>query len=290
MNLMDGSHCDPHRRSSFQPIKPLLIALAFTLALSPLCSARAEGSSVLSSGTPASSAANPAIAASPSAATGDSATGASSPGADGNQRTGGTTLMNDGSKSTGNNGVAAGVEEDETASSNPGRSQPPELPNVDNVFSDLSQQTVPTSSGVTSRSDAGMAGGPQTAAALATIRPPVLAKPNKPAPSINLVIQNYKEGKYRDALTTIASMKPSDVTHYWTGLCYQGQNQLHQAGVEFQWVASYSRDPQLRFNAQRALMAVNRYAQGRTYAGQGNSFNRPVYSSPAPSRGGGGGG
>lgn len=106
---------------------------------------------------------------------------------------------------------------------------------------------------------------------------------------INQVKLLYKQGKYRDALNVIARMKPTELTYYYTGLCYQGQGQLTKAAHAFAYTASVAKDPTIRYNAQVAQRAVASYARGRTYAGQGNMFASQSIRS-APSGGGGGGG
>ncbi len=91
----------------------------------------------------------------------------------------------------------------------------------------------------------------------------------------------YKQGKFRDCLNVIEQNRPSELSKYYAGLCYQGQGQLSRATSEFQWVASYAKDPLIKYNAQMALQTVGTYAKARTYAGQGNNFARAA--------GGGGG-
>lgn len=118
----------------------------------------------------------------------------------------------------------------------------------------------------------------------ATKAPP--AKPAPTKPTMESVKVSYKNGRWKEALDTIAQLKPTDMTHYYAGLCYQGQGQLQAAVGEFQGVASYSKEPLLKYNASRALIAVGNYSRTRaTYQGQGNNFARTA----TRSRGGGGG-
>jgi len=113
-----------------------------------------------------------------------------------------------------------------------------------------------------------------------------LPNPVPTKPSIESVKVSYKNGRWKEALDTIAKLKPTDTTHYYAGLCYQGQGQLQAAVGEFQWVASYSKDPLLKYNASRALIAVGNYSRTRaTYQGQGNNFARTA----TRGRSGGGG-
>lgn len=117
-----------------------------------------------------------------------------------------------------------------------------------------------------------------------------LPKPVAVKPSLESVKLSYKNGRWREALDTIAKLAPTDKTHYYAGLCYQGQGQLRAAVSEFQWVASYSKDPLLKYNASRALIAVGGYARARGgYQGQGNNFARPAYYGGSGGGGGGGG-
>jgi len=97
---------------------------------------------------------------------------------------------------------------------------------------------------------------------------------SKALPAITQIKMLYKQGKFRDALNIIATQKPTELTHYYAGLCYQGQGQLKQAAYEFNYVASYAKDPMVKYNATIALRSVNSYASARTYTGQGNTFAR----------------
>lgn len=103
-------------------------------------------------------------------------------------------------------------------------------------------------------------------------------------PAIKEVKAFYDAGRWKDALDKIATMKPSELTHYYTGLCYQGQNQLAKAATEFQWIATYGKDQRLKYNAQIILNSLSAYSTRRTYQGQGNIFAR---TSGGYGRGGG---
>lgn len=93
-------------------------------------------------------------------------------------------------------------------------------------------------------------------------------------PAIKEVKAAYDAGRWKEALKKIATMKPTELTHYYTGLCYQGQNQLAKAASEFQWIATYGKDPRLKYNAQVILNSLQAYSTRRTYQGQGNIFAR----------------
>jgi hypothetical protein len=100
------------------------------------------------------------------------------------------------------------------------------------------------------------------------------------------VEQEYRAGRYADALATINKMRPSSWTHYYSGLCYQSTSQLQKAKIEFAWVYRYSRNQTLKCNAGIALNNVSVYEKNRTYKGQGNHFDKQ--SLPPVGRIGGG--
>ncbi len=93
-------------------------------------------------------------------------------------------------------------------------------------------------------------------------------------PAIKEVKAAYGAGRWKAALDIIATMKPTELTHYYTGLCYQGQNQLAKAATEFQWISTYGKDQRLKYNAQVILNSLSAYSTRRTYQGQGNLFAR----------------
>lgn len=93
-------------------------------------------------------------------------------------------------------------------------------------------------------------------------------------PAIKEVKAAYDAGRWKDALKKIAPMKPTELTHYYTGLCYQGQNQLAKAASEFQWIVMYGKDARLKYNSQVILNSLQAYSTRRTYQGQGNLFAR----------------
>ncbi|HMP52740.1 MAG TPA: hypothetical protein PKD05_14395 [Candidatus Melainabacteria bacterium] len=105
-------------------------------------------------------------------------------------------------------------------------------------------------------------------------------------PSIKAVHTLYSSGQYKDALKLIGKMPQSDLTHYYSGLSYQGLNQTSRASAEYNWVVSYSKNEKLRQNASRALKSVRSYSRARTYAGNGNVYAR--YNGTAAASSGGG--
>lgn len=204
-----------------------------------------------------------------------------------------------GASSTAGGVVSGGVTEEVT------------LPDVDNLLNDTAGSTTGVSNGAQdpmmeptgstpappsttalaapSGSTPSAAPGPAQAPAQNAVAKPVPAANSLTGMTpINQVKLLYKQGKYRDALNVIASMKQSELTYYYAGLCYQGQGQLAKAAQAFAYTASVAKDPTIRYNAQVAQRAVASYARGRTYAGQGNMFaSQSIRSAP---RGGGGGG
>ncbi|MCB9468263.1 MAG: hypothetical protein H6677_08265 [Candidatus Obscuribacterales bacterium] len=112
----------------------------------------------------------------------------------------------------------------------------------------------------------------------------------KSGPSMKAVHNLYSSGQYKDALKLIGKMPQSDLTHYYSGLSYQGLNQTSRASAEYNWVVSYSKNAQLRQNASRALKSVRSYSRARTYSGNGNVYARYNGTAAASSGGGGGGG
>lgn len=176
----------------------------------------------------------------------------------------------------------------------------PEIPNVDHLLNDSSTATSkpcsaapmaePTDANTCSESPTNSSADAPTAqpAPPAIIPAKAIAKPaGKPMSQIDQVKSLYRAGKYRDALAVIAKMKQSDLTYYYTGLCYQGQGQLTQAAQAFSFTASVAKDPVIKYNAAVAQRAVASYASRRTYSGQGNNF---AAATAAYRQSGGGGG
>ncbi len=191
---------------------------------------------------------------------------------------------------TGSETTSTGSATNATSDDNPLTMPEPELPNVDDI---LSKDGGPQSGKEASSGLSGAVRTDATAGETAMVAPrttvPTAAKttpPGKALPPMTQVKVFYKQGKYFDALKTLAQIKPNELTHYYAGLCYQGQGQLQKAAAEFGYVASIAKDPMVKYNAQSALSAVSSYASRRTYSGQGNAFAR----APMNSGGGGGGG
>ncbi len=113
------------------------------------------------------------------------------------------------------------------------------------------------------------------------------AKPKTPPKSFQLGWQEFQNKRFGPAAEQfeIADRNGfcNDMTHYYLGLCYHNLNQTQRAIDHYSWVASYSKNPILRYQAQSGYAQVAKYAGSRTYAGNGNVFTGFSY------RGGGGG-
>jgi len=101
-------------------------------------------------------------------------------------------------------------------------------------------------------------------------------------------VEFYNKHNYREA---IANFEYIDAhggccqwTHYYLGLCYQGENQVGLAYRHFEWVLGHGKDANLRRYSQFGCDTVTYYAANRTYAGQGG-----IMGAVAASHGGGGG-
>jgi len=113
------------------------------------------------------------------------------------------------------------------------------------------------------------------------------AKPKTPPKSFQLGWQEFQNKRFGPAAEQFELADRSgfcnDMTHYYLGLCYHNLNQTQRAIDHYSWVASYSKNPILRYQAQSGYAQVAKYAGNRTYAGNGNVFTGFSY------RGGGGG-
>ena len=75
-------------------------------------------------------------------------------------------------------------------------------------------------------------------------------------PTVGDLQKLYDQGKYKDILQCVRSMSPSPMTHYYTGLAYQGMNQTYRAAVEYNYVSQNAKDRKLKDNASRALKSL----------------------------------
>lgn len=108
------------------------------------------------------------------------------------------------------------------------------------------------------------------------------------APGYKEALMDFYKGRYGPAARALEQLDSHgfccDMVHYYIAQSYHHLNQLALAGMHYNWVSSYSKDPTLRQYAQSASLGLDYYGSHRTYAGQGNNFERVA------SRGGGGGG
>lgn len=80
-------------------------------------------------------------------------------------------------------------------------------------------------------------------------------------------LADFQAKKYSSALTgfqKVASSNRADVlSHYYMALCYQNTNQMGLAAREYQWVATYSKDPALKTKAGAGAAQLSRYQTSR---------------------------
>ncbi len=93
-------------------------------------------------------------------------------------------------------------------------------------------------------------------------------------------IQSYKVGHYNTALPLLEKhlkSSPSDAgAHYYKGLCSQSLGRLSDAIAEYQWVATYSRDPQLKANAEIGLKQLGKYRSAGSSGTTGSVSEAPA--------------
>ena len=77
-------------------------------------------------------------------------------------------------------------------------------------------------------------------------------------------MSDFQARRYPAALAgfqKVAAANRADIpSHYYMALCYQSTNQLALASREYQWVATYSKDPALKSKAQAGAAQLSRYA------------------------------
>lgn len=110
------------------------------------------------------------------------------------------------------------------------------------------------------------------------------------APGYRAAITDFNQGRYGPAARQLETLDSHgyccDMVHYYIAQSYHHLNQLALASMHYSWVSSYSKDSTLRVYAQSANSGLAYYGSHRTYAGQGNNFERVA----ASGRSGGGGG
>ncbi|HEY9716087.1 MAG TPA: hypothetical protein V6C69_01355 [Trichormus sp.] len=109
------------------------------------------------------------------------------------------------------------------------------------------------------------------------------------APEYKDAVHTFMDKKYADALVKFQSLDKNgyccDMVHYYIAQCYQYTNQVRPAMLHYEWVDTYSKDPRLKYYADGAYQQLAYYNEHRTYAGQGNNFNRAVFQSAMRSSG-----
>lgn len=88
-------------------------------------------------------------------------------------------------------------------------------------------------------------------------------------PTLDEALSQFKARRYSNALPlfqSYAKSSPQDaLPRYYCGLCYQYMNQMTLAAAEYKWVAAYSKNPQLKAQAENGLAGLSRYS--RSYGG-----------------------
>lgn len=86
----------------------------------------------------------------------------------------------------------------------------------------------------------------------------------------------------------------TDKIHYYMALCLHNLNQTQAAAQHYQVVYNFSKDKQLKYLAAVGYGQVAKYANNRTYSGQGNLFAKvtdgPAAGNPWSGGSSGGGG
>lgn len=77
-------------------------------------------------------------------------------------------------------------------------------------------------------------------------------------PTIKHVQQYYNAGNYAAVLAAIKKIKPTCMTHYYTGLAYQHTNRHYKAAIEYNYVKNNAKDAKLKYNAAAALKSLYR--------------------------------
>ncbi|MBX9687953.1 MAG: thioredoxin family protein [Candidatus Obscuribacterales bacterium] len=102
-------------------------------------------------------------------------------------------------------------------------------------------------------------------------------------------LSDFQSRKYSQALAgfkSASAQNPSDPNcHYYMALCYQYLNQASLAANEYQWVASYSRDPRLKAQAQTGLAQMGRYQSARASQTAASAASAALNSSSLTSSG-----
>lgn len=93
-------------------------------------------------------------------------------------------------------------------------------------------------------------------------------------PAFQQALSDFQSRKFSAALTgfqKVATANRSDIlSHYYMALCYQSTNQLALASREYQWVATYSKDPALKAKAQAGATQLSKYSTASSGAASGS--------------------
>ncbi|MBY0357132.1 MAG: hypothetical protein K2W82_03950 [Candidatus Obscuribacterales bacterium] len=106
------------------------------------------------------------------------------------------------------------------------------------------------------------------------------------APSMSEALGQFKARHYAQALPLFqnyARSNPQDaLARYYCGLCYQYMNQMTLATEEYKWVAAYSKNPQLKAQAENGLAGLSRYS--RSYGGSAQAASSTNVASASGGR------
>lgn len=96
-------------------------------------------------------------------------------------------------------------------------------------------------------------------------------------PTISDVKKYYDQGNYQAVISAVSKMKPTMMTHYYKGLAHQGANQNYKAAIEYNHVRKHAVNPQLRYNAERALKSIYKQKQRKKTDWYRDKFRKDEY-------------
>lgn len=98
-------------------------------------------------------------------------------------------------------------------------------------------------------------------------------------PVYQQALSDFQSHRYSAALSgfqKVAGNNRSDIlSHYYMALCYQSTNQHALASREYQWVATYSKDPALKAKAQAGATQLSKVSSGSSGSASSNSSSGP---------------
>jgi hypothetical protein len=160
-----------------------------------------------------------------------------------------------------------------TVNGAPGTIQPPATqPQTQNVDTTQKQSPAAGTVGDTTQQPAA-----NTASPIARSTPaPVVSKP-----TMATAQAAFNACRYGEALRQFQILDRTgfccDKVHYYIARCYQQLSQVVPALEHYAWVTEKSKNPTLRNYAYVASAQLSRYQLHRTYAGNGNYFQRASY-------------